>query len=494
MDDLRRRASIRLWHADPMTALSHADRVEEPADQHLPPSAGGISRNRRLMGLVACVAGLPAMTGMLVTARDQVSLESVLLLYLLAVVLIAVVGGFLASLLAAVASFLLANWFLTPPYYTFEVQSQARFIELVVFVVVAALVSVTVDLGARNRVSAERHRMEARLLSRLTSGEAGTSTVEGVLEQVQRLFGMTSVGLVRSGQGGAVLCHLGPYVVDQPTLTVWASDDLSLVAHGPELFAEDRRLLRTLATAAARAWEEQLLGEQAAHAGRLVETDRVRSALLAAVGHDLRTPLAGIKASVSSLRQTDLTWTPEEQGELLAAIEDSTDRLNGLISNLLAMSRIQAGAVSVRIGPVAVDEVVGAALLSLGAGDELVDVAEDLPAVLADGGLLERVVANLVANARRFAPPGSPPRIEAARDGESHVSLRVVDHGPGVPAERWADMFEPFQTLGDRDATAGLGMGLAIARGFAEAMNVQVSPAETEGGGLTMSLSIPVAR
>jgi len=477
-----------------MVASPHADGLEEPADHHLPPSAGGLSQNRRLVGFVACVAGLPAMTGMLVAVRDQISLNSVLLIYLLVVVMIAAIGGLLVSLLAAVASFLLANWFLTPPYYTFEVRGQERVIELVVFVVVAALVSLTVDLGARNRVSAERNRMEARLLSRLTSGEGRTSTVEGVLEQVQGLFGMTSVALVRSGQGGAVLAHLGPYVAGEPTLTVRASDDLSLVAHGPELFAEDRRLLRTLATAAARAWEEQLLSEQAAHAGRLAETDRVRSALLAAVGHDLRTPLAGIKASVSSLRQTDLTWTPEEQSELLGSIEDSTDRLNGLISNLLAMSRIQAGAVSVRITPVAVDEVVGTALLSLGAGDELVDVPEDLPAVLADAGLLERIVANLVANARRFTAPGAPASIEATRDGDDRVSLRVVDHGPGVHQELWEEMFEPFQTLGDRDSRAGLGMGLAIARGFAEPMGVQLTPSQTEGGGLTMSLSIPVAR
>jgi len=468
--------------------------LETSVDHHLPPSAGGLSRGRRLAGLILCIVGLPGLTGVLVALRDEVSLDSVLLIYLLLVVVIAALGGALVSLLAAVGSFLLANWFLTPPYYTFEVESNDAVIELVVFVVVAALVSLTVDLGARARVSAERNRMEARLLSRLTSGEAGTSTVEGVLAQVQGLFGLTSVELVRSGPSGAVLSHLGPYVAGEPTLTVRASDDLSLVAHGPQLFAEDKRLLRTLATAAARAWEEQLLSEQAAHAAQLAETDRVRSALLAAVGHDLRTPLAGIKASVSSLRQTDLTWTPEEQSELLGSIEDSTDRLNGLISNLLAMSRIQAGAVSVRVGPVAVDEVVGAALLSLGAGDELVDVPEDLPAVLADGGLLERVIANLVANARRFTPADAPPAVVATREGDDRISLKVVDHGPGVHQEMWEQMFEPFQTLGDRHPNVGLGMGLAIARGFTEAMHVELVPSRTEGGGLTMSLAIPVAR
>ncbi len=266
---------------------------------------------------------------------------------------------------------------------------------------------------------------------------------------------MTSVALVEAGRGGAILAHLGPPAIGEPTLTVPATDDLTLIAHGPELFAEDRRLLRTLATAAARAWSEQRLSEQAAHARQLAETDRIRSALLTAVSHDLRTPLAGIKASVSSLRQTDLTWTLEQQGELLRTIEESTDRLNDLISNLLAMSRIQAGALSVRTAPVAVDEVVGAALLSLGGGEELVEVPEDLPAVLADAGLLERVIANLVANARRFSPDGAPTRIQAARAGVDRVILKIIDHGPGVPRERWEEMFEPFQTLGDRDSGRG---------------------------------------
>jgi K+-sensing histidine kinase KdpD len=196
---------------------------------------------------------------------------------------------------------------------------------------------------------------------------------------------------------------------------------------------------------------------------------------------------------VSSLRQTDLTWTPEEQSELLCAIEESADRLSDVISNLLAMSRIQAGALSVHLGRASLDEVVGAALLSVGRGDERVDVPEDLPAVLADAGLLERVRANLIANARRFAPPGSPASIDARRSGPDSVRLRIIDHGPGVPPERWDDMFQPFQTLGDRDSTAGLGMGLAIARGFTEAMGIALQPSRTPGGGLTMSLTLPVA-
>lgn len=471
-----------------------SDPGHELADARLPPFAGGLSRNRRLLGLTLCLLGLPGLTGLLVAIRDQVSLDSVLLIYLLVVVVIAVVGGIVASLLAALASFLLANWFLTPPYYTFEVEGQDRFIELVVFFVIAALVSVTVDIGARNRVRAERNQMEARLLSRLTTGETGDRSVRDILDQVRRLFDMTSVALSRGGPAGPVLAGVGPAVGGAPSFAVPAGGELTLVAHGPELFAEDRRLLHTLATAAARAWEEQRLGEQAAHARQLAETDRVRSALLAAVGHDLRTPLAGIKAAVSSLRQTDLTWTPEDQGELLGSIEESTDRLTQVISNLLDMSRIQTGGVSVHPAPVALDELVGSALVSLGDGDEVVEVPEDLPAVLADAGLLERVLANLIANARRFSPPGRPVTISGTRASEDLITLAVSDHGPGVPEESWEEIFEPFQTLGDRNPQPGLGMGLAIARGLTRAMSVDLVPSETPGGGLTMTLLLRISR
>lgn len=466
----------------------------EPADTRLPPFAGGLSRRRRILGLGMCLIGLPLLTGLLVALSDQVSLNSVFLLYLLFVVVIAVVGGGVVSLLAALASFLLANWFLTPPYYTFEVEGQDRLIELVVFFVIAALVSVTVDLGARDRVRAERNQMEARLLSRLTSGDAGDRSVGDILEQVRRLFEMTSVALTHGGPAGPALAAVGPEASGPPSFAVPAGNGLTLVAHGPQLFAEDRRLLATLALAAGRALEERRLGEQAARARQLAETDRVRSALLAAVGHDLRTPLAGIKAAVSSLRQTDLIWTPEDQSELLGSIEESTDRLTRVISNLLDMSRIQTGGLSVHPAPVALDELVASALLSLEEGEELVEVPEDLPPVLADAGLLERVLVNLVANARRFSPPGRPVTVTAQQLPGDLVKLAVIDHGPGVKKDRWEEMFEPFQTLGDRASQTGLGMGLAIARGLTRAMSVDLTPSETPDGGLTMTLTLEAAR
>jgi K+-sensing histidine kinase KdpD len=282
----------------------------------------------------------------------------------------------------------------------------------------------------------------------------------------------------------------------RPAIAVSAGDNLRLVADGPQLFAEDRRLLTRLAATAARAWEAERLAKQAAQARELAEIDRLRAALLAAVGHELRTPLAGVKAAVSSLRQRDVTWSPAERDELLATIEESADRLDELVANLLAMSRLQAGALSVAPRPVALDEIVAQALLHLPHEHDqvVVDVPDHLPLVLADPGLLDRVVANLVDNARRFAPPGTKVHVLADHDHDhGRIRLRIVDSGPGIPQTDWERIFAPFQRLGDQTSDSGIGLGLAIARGFTEAMAGTLTPSRTAGGGLTMTVTLPVA-
>jgi two-component system, OmpR family, sensor histidine kinase KdpD len=476
------------------TAAHAAVGTGPDAGTELPPATGGISATRRWAGLALAGVGLPVLTAVLVGVHDQIALDSVLLLYLLCVVVIAVIGGVLPAVVAAVASFLLANFFLTPPFHTFVVARRDEVIALLVFVVAAVVVSLTVDAGARNRAAAERSRMEAHLISTVTTGDESGRTVEAVLEQVRSLFAMTSVSLVRD-EGGTSrrVATAGPLTDEAPTLTVPAGAELTLVAQGPELFAEDRQLLSVLAASAARAWQERRLGEQAARAEQLAETDRVRSALLAAVSHDLRTPLAGIKASVSGLRQRDISWTAEQQQDLLATIEDCADRLDELISNLLAMSRLQAGALSVQLSPVALDEVVARALLDT-APAACIDIPDDLPLVLADAGLLERVVANLVDNACRFSLSDGAVQVRAhTGTGGASVLLDVVDHGPGVAPEHRDEMFLPFQRLGDHDAATGVGLGLAIARGFTEAMGGTITPSTTSGGGLTMTVGLPTA-
>jgi K+-sensing histidine kinase KdpD len=442
------------------------------------------------LGLV--VAGLPALTAALVRLRGHVALESVLLLYLLVVVLVAVAGGIVPGVVAALASVLLANFFFTVPYHTLVVDQRDSIIALVVFVLVAVTVSVTVEVAMRHRIAAARSRTEAEVLSRFTAEPVTDASLTAVLEQVRDTFGMVSVALLeRRGDVESVAASAGRPPRGHPVISVPAGDGLRLVAEGPELFAADRKLLTRLASAAARAWEGQQLAGEAAQARQLAEVDRLRSALLAAVGHDLRTPLSGIKAAVSSLRQRDVSWTPAERGELLATIEESADRLDDLIANLLAMSRLQAGALSVSTRPTPLDEIVAKALTGVPAADVTVEVPDDLPLVLADPGLLERVVANLVDNARRFSPVGVPIHIKAEY-GDATVRLSVADSGPGVPAADWERIFTPFQRLDDHRSDGGVGLGLAIARGFSEAMNCTLIPSPTAGGGLTMTVTVPV--
>lgn len=476
-----------------MAAGAIGDGSGPAAQSHLP-RASGLPSARRWAGLSLVVGGLPALTGILVLWRGALSLGSVLLLYLLAVVVVAVVGGRLPAILAAVTSFLLANWFLTPPYHTLRVKERDSIIELAVFVVVALIVSLTVEAAARRLVAAARSQVEAEVLSRFAAEPVSETSLPEVLERIRRVFGMTSVALLRHrGDREEVAALVGPDIAEPEAISLPLGGGLRLVAAGPKLFGEDRRLLASLAETAARAWEGGQLAEQAAEARELAEIDKVRSALLAAVGHDLRTPLATIKVGVSSLRQNDVSWTPQEQNELLATIEASANRLDNLIGNLLALSRLQAGALSVSLQPVALDAVVGEALIDAEAGDVAVNVPDDLPLVVADPGLLERVVANLVDNARKFSPPGQQVQVEAEMLDDGRISLRVIDHGPGVPEDEWTRMFAPFQRLDDSGSGAGLGLGLAIARGFTEAMHGTLVPCRTPGGGLTMTVTLPSA-
>jgi two-component system sensor histidine kinase KdpD len=284
----------------------------------------------------------------------------------------------------------------------------------------------------------------------------------------------------------------GPTGEEEPLRFDVAIGDLRLVGRGPELFAEDQRVLRAFAAAAQAAYEGRKLSTRAGEARDLAAMDRQRTALLAAVGHDLRTPLAGIKAAVSTLRQTDVDWSARDRDELLATIEESSDRLDGIVANLLDASRLQAGAFSVQARPVALDEVVGAALLAVGdAGERVrVEVPEDLPLVEADPGLLERVFVNLIDNAVRY---GGDAEVSASA-GEFSAKVRISDHGPGVPDEQRERLFEPFRRLGDRGgADNGMGLGLSVARGFTEAMGGTLIADRADEGGLLMRLRLPLA-
>ena len=232
----------------------------------------------------------------------------------------------------------------------------------------------------------------------------------------------------------------------------------------------------------------------AGQAAQAAEADRGRAALLAAVSHDLRTPLAAAKTAVSCLRSGDVHFTADDRDELLATAEESLDQLTRLTATLLDASRLQAGAQAVFPRPADLSEIIGDALDALGSQGRpvSVDIPPGLPEVMADPAITERVIGNLLSNALRYSPPTSPPLLTARARGH-RVELRVVDHGPGIPRSDRERVFQPFWRLGGPDGRTGVGLGLVVARGLSEAMGGTVEPEETPGGGLTMIVSLPAA-
>jgi two-component system sensor histidine kinase KdpD len=322
-----------------------------------------------------------------------------------------------------------------------------------------------------------------------------------LVDHLRRTFGLRGAALLRHADGGwqveAASGPEPPAAPDEADQTRPLGGGLVLALRGGGLAAEDLRVLNAFVVQLAAAIDRRRIGAQAAQAAALAEADELRSALLQAVSHDLRTPLAGIKASASSLRQPDIDWSDADRDEFLRTIEDETDRLAALVGNLLDMSRIQAGAVVPACRPVGLEEVVPAAVAGLGPRAQIVDVAvpESLPAVDADPALLERVVANLVDNAVAHSPPDAPVRVEAGEVGD-RVLVRVVDRGPGIPLAERERVFQPFQRTGDstRARGAGVGLGLAVARGFTRAMGGDLVVDDTPGGGTTMVIDLTVAR
>jgi two-component system sensor histidine kinase KdpD len=258
--------------------------------------------------------------------------------------------------------------------------------------------------------------------------------------------------------------------------------------------AEDRGVLAAFSAHLAAAVRSRALEEEAAIAARAASLNQLRSTILNAVSHDLRTPLSSIKAAVSSLRQNDISWTEADRGEFLATIEEEADRLNSLVGNLLDMSRLQAGALSLALRPIGLDEVVPRALRFVLRGEAHieVDVPETLSRVKADPALLERAVANVADNALAWSPADTAVRIGAS-EAAGRVELRIVDRGPGLPAEGRERIFEPFQRFGDRPRGEGIGLGLAVAKGFVEAMGGTIELEDTPGGGLTVCISLEAA-
>ncbi|WP_261571251.1 DUF4118 domain-containing protein, partial [Frankia gtarii] len=450
----------------------------------LPRVRSGLTPRRRLIATALTLALVPALTAGLVQAHGTFNLATEMLGYLIIVVTVALIGGFWPALLCALASSLLLNYYFTPPLHHWSVAEGNNALALAGFVLVATMVSRVVDLSARRYGQAVRASAEAATLSVLAGSVLrGEDALPALLERARETFAMTSATLLErdgDGDGWRTVLSVGPEPCTRPedgAVDVPVGDTLALALTGRPLPAADRRILAAFAAQAAVALEQRRLAEAAAQAVPIAQADRVRAALLAAVSHDLRTPLAAAKAAVTGLCSAEAVLSRDERDELLATADESLDRLTRLVENLLDMSRLQAGALSVFPRPIGLDDVVPRALDELGppARHIAIRIPDDLPTIDADPALLERVLVNLVGNALRHAPSGRPPVITASSLAD-RVELRVVDHGPGIPAAHRDQVFQPFQRLGDRDNTTGVGLGLALSRGLTEAMNGTLTP------------------
>ncbi|CAL9426625.1 ATP-binding protein [Streptomyces sp. enrichment culture] len=462
----------------------------------LPVARGArLGRSRIVWGWFAGLGGPVLLTLLLSTVH--LGLANDVLLYLALTVAAALLGGLYPALASAAVGSLLLNWFFTPPVNRITIADPRNMLALAIFVGVALSVASVVDVAARRTHQAARLRAESEILSFLAGDVLrGETSLETLLERVRETFGMESAALLeREGDMAPWTCAgragSGP-PVDRPEdadVDMPVGDHMALALTGRVLPAEDRRVLAAFAAQAAVVLDRRRLREEADRARALAEGNRIRTALLAAVSHDLRTPLAGIKASVTSLRSDDVAWSEEDRAELLEGIEEGADRLDHLVGNLLDMSRLQTGTVTPLIREIDVDEVAPMALGGVPEGSAELDIPETLPMVAVDAGLLERAMANLVENAVKYSPDDRTVLVAASALAD-RVEVRVVDRGPGVPDDAKDRIFEPFQRYGDAPRGAGVGLGLAVARGFAESMGGTLNAEDTPGGGLTMVLTL----
>jgi two-component system sensor histidine kinase KdpD len=422
-------------------------------------------------------------------------------LFFTGVLVVALLGGVTPAVLSAVLSGLLLNYFLIDPRYTFIIAEPDSAVTIVVLLLVAVAVAALVDGAASRAREARRASQEAELLALFSGSVLRGADLDTLLERVRETYSQRAISLLREGPDGpAIVGCVGkdPCVdVDTADTAIEVGDDeFWLLMAGKKLAARDRRVLGAVAKQAAGLVKQRELTEEAGKAEAISQADELRRSLLSAVSHDLRTPLAGAKAAVSSLRSDDVDFSAEDTAELLATIEESIDQLTALVGNLLDSSRLAAGVVRPELRRVYLEETVQRVLLGISKGvtgfrrrglDRVkVDVADAV--VMADSGLLERVLANLIDNALRYAPD-SPVRVTAGRVGD-RVLIEVIDEGPGIPRGTEEQLFAPFQRLGDHDTSIGVGLGLSVARGFVEAMGGAISATDTPGGGLTVEIDL----
>ena len=462
-----------------------------------------LGRTRAITGYILAFVVPILMTAALLPF-PQLNLTTHVLAHLCAVVLVAFVGGLWPAVVAAVFDSLLLNYFVTPPVGTLTIDDPQNFFALMAFIAVAVAFSLVVGVSSRRSRDAVAARAEASTLSELASGSlAQDQNADEFLEQLRVEFQLDAVSLLADIDGTwkarASAGTDAPASLEEADGADPLDAEQTLAWKGRPLSGRERRLLSAFEAHLTALLERQQLSLSLRETVKLGEANRIRTSILRAVSHDLRTPLAGIRLAVTALKRQRGKTTPEEQEEMLDTIDAYSNRLDNLVANLLDMSRIDSASVSVLHEPVTWLDVVSEVLSELPPDAVRVDLAPNLPALDGDRGLLVRALANVVENAVKYAPNSdivivaTTGGLLAPSIGDRPVSeLRVVDHGSGVPPERVMAMFQPFQRLGDEETGPGIGLGLAVAKGFIEAMGGELGAEPTPGGGLSMIIRMPL--
>ncbi len=481
--------------------VSTSDEKSAGVDKHS--TNPGLSLRRRELGWLLALAGIPLLAYGLIPLRGDTSLSTVLLLLLLGTVFVAAVGGLKPGVASALIAAAFADWYFVPPIHHWRIAHTDDLVVLVVFLGIAGAFAILTDRFARRGFEVARARDEAETLNRLASRSVmpNVESLDELVQEVQTTFQLDAVALLTPNEDGwAIQAAAGAAPLgcpDDADLVAELADGTALAMRGAHsLSAEDRRLLNTFVAQLRLAQQQIVLQAHAASASSLAETNELRTAMLAAVSHDLRTPLASIKAAATSVLSQEVTWPTETIKGFCQTIDLEADRLNSLVGNLLDMSRLQAGVLSINLRPTAPEEVVFSAVKSLSRDTTnlAITVPEALPPIATDPALLERAVANVIDNALSWSPPDLPVRVEADSVA-GHVELRVVDRGRGIPPAQLTAVFQPFQRLGDGPSTQqhGVGLGLAVARGFVQSMAADLRLEDTPGGGVTALFTLPLA-
>lgn len=456
----------------------------------LPPLTGALTRKRRLLGFVVALLGGPALTALLSLFRSEDSITTDVLSYQLLVVIVALVGGIWPALFAAVLSGITLDFLFIEPLYTIHIHQPHHLLSLVLYVLIASLVSFVVDRAARYTRAARRSAAESELIQTIAGNVLrGDNAIQALIDRTREAFQLPGVRLIR---GEDVLARSGEPLPDNHHASIRITDDTTLELHGPDLAASEQRLLAVVTAQLAATLEHEHLTETAKQIEPIAASDRVRGALLSALSHDLRRPLAAASAAVGGLKAAGPDLAAAQKRELLDTAEESLGALATLVTDLLDVSRLQAGVLTIAEIPTDPAETIAPALdeLHLGPTDVTLALNHGDAVAHADPVLLQRVLVNLLTNAHRYSPAGTPIHVSTSTFGD-RLEIRIVDRGPGIPSEKLDDIFLPFQRLGDTDNTTGLGLGLALSRGFIEAMHGTLNPEDTPGGGLTMVISLP---